>query len=184
MTYEQLQSGIDERAERFKDESVIYADSMLIEFLLDNCEIDIPGGSRFFGKVNTENLIFTAQRARTDKFRHLIDDAGLSLGESALAHTGACDFSHTNAEWESVLSLGIYGLSERVRGYLDRCTDDSARDFYTCVLRCYDAALRFMRRAATVALELGRDEMGEGLLHLCEGAPRNLFELMQTTVVY
>ena len=184
MTYEQLQSGIDERAERFKDESVIYADSMLIEFLLDNCEIDIPGGNRFFGKVNTEKLIFTAQRARTDKFRHLIDDAGLSFGESALAHTGACDFSHTNAEWESVLSLGIYGLSERVRGYLDGCTDNSAREFYTCTLRCYDAALRFMRRAATVALERDRDEMGEGLLHLCEGAPRNLFELMQTTVVY
>ena len=56
--------------------------------------------------------------------------------------------------------------------------------FYQQLLRVYDASLHFMERAAQKADEMGRTEMAKSLTHLTQGAPRTLYEAMQTTMIY
>jgi hypothetical protein len=101
-----------------------------------------------------------------------------------VAYTGAYDFSHTSAEWESVISLGIFGLRNRIADYARTASDPQKESFYASLLRCYDAALRFMRRAADLAIASGKSRMGESLIYLTEGSPRNLFEALQTSIIY
>jgi pyruvate-formate lyase len=84
-----------------------------------------------------------------------------------------------------VISLGIYGLRKRVSEYAEKNAKDPQKtDFYRNVLRVYDAALRWMRRAADTARLSRKDEMADALIGLCEREPRNLYEALQTSLVY
>ncbi len=157
-------------------------DCDIIEFLLDNCEIEIPEKNRFFVNVNCAGIQETVVKKRSKRFSSLNKTAGLSDGIAVLAYTGTYDFGHTNAEWESIIPLGIYGLRSRVEKY--KAMNVEHASFYNNVLRVYDAALRFMRRAADAARLCGKSEMADGLVRLCEGSPANLFEALQTSTVY
>lgn len=184
MSKEELASGVARRMENGGDD-VLTVDSEIIEFLLDNCEIEIPLQNRFFGKVDCERLIQSVWWQRTKPWQNTFKESELFDGAEALAYTGACDFSHTNTEWESVISLGICGLRERIADYAKNNAETSGTvGFYKNLLKCYDAALRFMKRVADKAAELGKVEMADGLTHLCSGAPRNLFEALQTSIIY
>ena len=98
LSRELLCEGIESRIKAGWGVSAIENDAEIIEFLLDNCEITFPPESRFFGKVSCEQIPGIVVQKRAAVFSHLLDDAGLRDGEEALAHTGAVDFSHTNAE--------------------------------------------------------------------------------------
>lgn len=185
MSKEDLAIGVTKRMDSRTGADVLTADSEIIEFLLDNCEIEIPSQNRFFVCVDCERLIHSVWWRRAKPWHSEIEKSELFDGAEALAYTGACDFSHTNTEWQSVISLGIYGLRERIADYAKRSSENPSKvSFYQNLLKCYDAALRFMKRAADKAAELGRGEMADGLLHLCEGKPRNLFEALQVSIVY
>lgn len=162
---------------------VLEEDAAITEYMLLNCDFTIPQENRFFANMYYDIFphIYTP-RAR--QFRHEIDEAGLRDGENALAHTGYCDFSHTNPEWESLIPLGIYGIRERALSYLSGCDDEKKKRFYKNVVKVYDAALVFIKRVADKALELGKTEMASGLNNLCHSAPTNLFEAMQTSIIY
>lgn len=165
------------------DPDVLEKDCDIIGFMLDNCQINIPQGNRFFASMYYDSMLHVFW-TRADAFKHEIDDAGLREGENALAHTGILDFSHTNPEWESLIPLGIYGIRQRAAAYLENSTDKKKIRFYKNVARVYDAALRFMKRVSERARELGRDEMAKGLDNLCVSAPSSLYEAMQTSIVY
>ena len=184
MNTEELRLGVMALLNGGPGASVLYEDSLIIEFLLDNCEIEFPPENRFFGRVNVENLGQLAYSERVGRLRGKIGDAEFADGAESLAYTGACDFSHTNAEWESVISLGIFGLRERISEYAKNYRDGKKNEFYSCLLRCYDAALRFMKRASDAADYGGKREIAEGLRHLSEGAPRNLYEALLTSIVF
>lgn len=184
MTTEELQRRVEELASNPEGTSVIRNDSEIIEFLLDNCEIDFPPENRFFGRVNVEYLGQLAYHGRVRQLRGMIGDEEFADGAESLIYTGGCDFSHTNAEWDSILSLGIFGLRERISEFAKRRIDDKKNEFYECLLVCYNAALRFMKRASEIARKAGRDECADGLHHLSEGAPRNLFEAFLTSIVF
>lgn len=173
----------EEHAEFGAKVDILKNDCDMIEFLLDHCEINIPSRNRYFVEVNCGGITSGLAKERKSRFSYLVEDAGLSHGSEALAYTGACDFGHTSAEWGSVISLGIYGLRERIAEYA--AAHGEKRDgFYRNLLRVYDASLRFMNRAAEQAALLGRTEMADGLLNLCRGCPATLFEAMQTSVIY
>ena len=163
---------------------ILKNDCDIIEFLLDNCEIEIPEDNRFFVKVNCTGISDTVIAKRRKRIRGLIDE-GLRDGLEALAHTGYCDYSHTTAEWETVISLGIYGLRSRIEEYAKNNTaDEKARSFYAQELRVFNAALRFMERASDKAASCGKPEMASSLLRLTKASPSNLFEALQTSIVY
>lgn len=163
---------------------VLKNDCEIIEFMLDNCEIEIPEQNRFFGKVNCVGISDVVIAKRKKHIGDLAKAYGYGDGVKAMAYTGYYDFSHTTAEWESVINLGIYGLRCRISEYGKRASDEGAARFYTQLLRVFDAALRFIKRAADKALLSGKNEMATALLNLTEGSPRNLYEALQTSIIY
>ena len=164
---------------------ILKNDCDIIEFMLDNCEIEIPNHNRFFVKVDCEDVADLVKVKRIKPFHALPPAAGFQDGIDAFAYTGNCDYSHTTAEWESVIALGIYGLRNRIAEYAqDHIADEKAKGFYEQILSVYDAALRFMKRAADQAALSGRAEMANALLNLIEGGPSNLFEALQTSIIY
>ena len=163
---------------------VLKNDCEIIEFMLDHCEIDVPNQNRFFINADYEDIPYFVIRKRRKSLGDLVPPS-LREGMDALAYTGSYDYSHTTAEWESVIKLGIYGLRNRVSEYAEsNFANEGAKDFYEQILRVYNAALRFMKRAADTAALCGRTEMASSLLRLTNHAPSNLFEALQTSIVY
>ena len=113
MRKEELKKGVEARIKTDNDTDVLQNDCEIIEFLLDHCEFDFFPQNRFFVRVNCEN-VNKSKGVRLKKFDGVVEGEGLSEGYAALAYTGDVDFGHTCAEWESVISLGIYGLRNRV----------------------------------------------------------------------
>ena len=164
---------------------ILKNDCDIIEFMLDNCEIEIPDHNRFFVKVDCEDVADLVKVKRIKPFHALPTAAGFQDGIDAFAYTGNCDYSHTNAEWESVISLGIYGLRKRIEKYARTNTaNERCRSFYEQEMRVFDAALRFIKRASMKAASCGRSEMASSLLRLTENSPSNLFEALQTSIIY
>ena len=164
--------------------NVLKADCDTIEFLLDHCEITISD-ERFFGKVNCEGIQDLVWWKRAEKYGQKVIDEGLLAGSEALAYTGCYDFGHTTAEWKSVITLGIAGLKNRIIQYAGKNKSDANKQkCYSQMIRVYDAALRFIKRAADQANSAGKTEMAEGLYNLTQNPPRNLLEAMQTSIIY
>ena len=163
---------------------VLKNDCEIIEFMLDRCEMYVPDQNRFFVKVDCADIPNVVIRKRRKSLGDLVPPS-LREGMDVLAYTGSYDYSHTTAEWESVIKLGIYGLRNRVSEYAEsNSANEGAKDFYEQILRVYNAALRFMKRAADTAALCGKTEMSEALLRLTNHAPSNLFEALQTSIVY
>lgn len=162
---------------------VLHPDCERIEEMLDRCEVAIPQENRFFVIPDHGGLAGRVTHERERAVLAPFLSSPLYQNSASLAYTGACDFGHTSAGWESVISLGILGLRNRIAEYAARCAE-KASGFYEDLLRVYDAALRFMRRASDAAFAAGKQEMAYGLRALCEHAPSNLFEAMQTSIVY
>ena len=184
LSREELLNWVENRIVFGEGLDILKNDCEIIEFALDHCEIDIPEQNRFFINVNYADIpCFVTKKRR----KHLGDLVPPSLreGMEALAYTGACDYSHTTAEWESVIKLGIYGLRNRVSEYaMSNSANESTKDFYEQILRVYSAALRFMKRASDTAALRGKTEMAASLLRLTNNAPSNLFEALQTSIIY
>ena len=185
LSREELIAYIENTNEIKGDCDVLAQDCKNIIFLLDNCEITVPESNRFFVDVNSAAIQEHICDLRKKAYYSDIEESYLSVGEETLAYTGSYDFSHTTAEWESVISLGISGLRKRISEYGEKNKDDKKKQrFYREISKVYDAALRFMKRASEVAMENGKTEMAAGITNLTEKAPSNLFEAMQTTIVY
>lgn len=154
-------------------------------FLLDNCEITIPDENRFFVRVNCDWLKNEIIIKRGKKIMPIIKQSGLAEGEEVLAYTGLYDFNHVSPEWESIINMGFVGLKERIDSFVEKSQNDYRRkNFYLRLSDVYAAILRFMKRAALCARMNGRTEMAEGLEHLSQYPPRNLFEAMQLSQAY
>jgi len=173
------------------EKDVFVSDCDIFSYLLDNCEITVPNESRYFVKVNCGGIQTRVWRARAERFKEEFSASPYYLGHRQLAFTGDYDFGHTSAEWESVIGLGIYGLKKRIEEYYHRTrnaefNDDTPKKlaFYEGLLKVYESALRFMKRAANEARNSGKNEMANGLDALCHGAPRTLYEAIQTVFVY
>lgn len=169
-----------------RGESAFFADCDIIEFMLDNCEIAIDPRNRFFVDVPCRDIQNpTVTELRVAKYRREFEKTELYEGQAVRAYSGDQDFGHTSPVWESVIALGIFGLRQRVAEYAEKYRNDSDKQpFYRGVLGVYDAALRFMLRAADEAEKVGKKEMAQGLRALTERAPQTLFEAMQTSIVY
>ena len=62
--------------------------------------------------------------------------------------------------------------------------DPAKEGLYQQLLRVYDAVLRFMKRAGDAALAAGKQEIAQSLYRLTREKPANLFEAMQTSILY
>lgn len=165
-----------------KEPDILENDSKIIEFLLDNCEISFPEENKFFANINCKDLASEISHRRAVDIFPYVSNPKLSEGEEIAAYQGAYDFGHTSAEWDSIISLGIFGLRERILDY--KAKNPDAENFYNNLLRCYDAALRFIKRAADEAKKVGKEQIAKGLYNLTVAPPKNLFEALQTSIIY
>ncbi len=164
---------------------VFQTDCELLVFLLDHCTITVPSQNRFFVEVNTEFISKRITAKRRAALSSLPEENGLADGMAALAFTGDYDFGHTSAEWESVIPLGIFGLRERISRYAKQNSDTKEKSvFYQGLLSVYDAALRFLNRAANEAESCGKQEMANSLRELTQHQPATLYEALQTSIIY
>lgn len=185
LSEKQLQNWIENHIVQGSRLDVLKNDCEIIKFLLDHCDIEIPENNRFFVDVSGKELAKISRRKRRGSLGNFVKETPFYDGVEALAYTGSYDYSHTSAEWESVISLGIYGLRNRIYEYMQNsAAKEKEKLFYEQLLVVYDGALRFIKRAADKAAANGRAEMAAGLLHLSEACPSNLFEAMQTSIIY
>ena len=110
--------------------TVFYEDCQEIENLFENCELFIRQQNHFFVGVNAPGLNRDSYCKRIEKYKKLLRKDAIEAAKDARAYTGTFDFGHTSAEWESVISLGIYGLKERISQYKARCGDKAKYEFY------------------------------------------------------
>lgn len=169
---------IDNKYELFEAQ----ADS--IELILTECELEFNEDTHFFPIIRTSHVVNTVRYKRKIALYHLIESEGLDKGERVLAYNGSYDPGHTCPGWESVISLGIYGLKKKVIEYKERYATDESLRFYLAMERAYNAALGFMERVRLEAIARGNLEMAESLLALQSREPRTLYEALQTQLIY
>ena len=160
------------------------AEATTCELVLAECEIEFTASSRFFIKTNAAAVTMSLRTERRKRYNHLISEAGLDRGERVLAYTGYYDPGHTSPSWESVISLGIFGLKKKVGEYKEKYATSESLPFYEAMERAYSAALSFMERVRLEAIARGKTEMAESLAALQTREPRTLFEAIQTQLIY
>ena len=136
LSREELLNWVENRVVFGEGLDILKNDCEMIVFMLDHCEIKIPEQNRFFVKVNCAGISNLVIKKRKRTLSGLLEKSGLGEGVKVLAYTGDCDYSHTTAEWESVITLGIYGLRNRIAEYAqDHIADEKAKGFCEQILR-------------------------------------------------
>ena len=183
MKHEQLEAALLDSV-RDAHGAAFERDCENIVFLLENCEVSIPLGNRFFGEILAEKIQKRVYEKRARILAPEVEQESDRLGARLYAYTGKYDFSHTCPYWEDILELGIYGLWERLGQHLERESDPERAAFYRGCRSVYGAALALLERAAAQARAQGQLEMAGGLEGLAKRAPQNLLERLQTMIVY
>ncbi len=184
-TKEQLKVYMAEHSDLGNAPDAIEADEENTVYLLENCDFLLTEANTFFVKVLVGEAARLPFQLRFEAFKGEPVSEGLGAGIRRRAYTGAYDFGHTTTEWETVISLGIYGLRERLASYLSAPGNDpKAVRFYENSLNVYDAALAFLKRVSLFASSEGKERMAEGLTALTKRAPETLFEALQTVLIY
>ncbi len=164
---------------------VLTADAAIGIHLLDHCEISLTDSNRFFVTVDTDYLNAAVVSQRIAGLPAVVDDPMTADGISSCAFSGCYDFSHTMPEWDTILRLGFPGLRERLITYRSKNPEDASKNrFYTACIELWDAALRFLDRAAQKALASDRKEIAKGLAAIAVRPPETLFEALQTILAY
>ena len=166
------------------EESVFGLECELIISSLHSCDLCIERGNIFFPRIKQSGEKVEQFNARLKAYKRLIASNKRTNGAVAGAFLGDYDFSHTNAGWSDIISLGIYGLRNRISEYKAKYSTEENESFYTSLEEVYDAVLAFMKRASLFAREAGLEEMSESLINLTERAPVTMYEAMQTAILY
>ena len=184
MTYEALLQEAFKIDRQRTHRSALYTNAKIIAFLLDNCDIHIPADAYFFVDTNLKGYENRILRKilddRTAKLPPYRTQKNIEAIESC-AYYGSQDLGHTAPDWNCIFQLGLGGLKQRV---LNRAGTPLHPMFVASELLVLDSAERFALRAAQKAKSEGRTQMAEGLRHLSQHPPRNLFEALQLTLFY
>lgn len=186
MTYEMMLEkaiAIDSAAQN--QDNVLLTDARVIAYLLENCEIIVPAESTFFVRTNlgekNDRILRRLMLARMERLGPDFMGQQNQVCRLSYAYRGDVDFGHTAPNWGHIIQLGLGGLKERL---LQRSGQPKNPDFIQAEVVVLEAAEGFMHRAAQAAREAGKEQMAEGICHLATGAPRNLFECYQLTLVF
>lgn len=162
---------------------VLSADAANIIHILENCEIRLTEANSFFVTVDTDYVMNEVLSRRAAALPDML--CGLADGVDSRAYSGVFDFSHTMPEWDTILRLGFVGLRERLTEYRAGSSGDPAKTrFYDTCVRVWDAALRFLSRAADAADEAGRGDIAEIIRNIAKRPPETLSEACSVIIAY
>lgn len=166
----------------------LYTDSLMTEYLLDNCEIIFEPDNRFFCLTNVTEAdcgnYYTLMERYENEF-NLIREEELDIVVETRAFSFKPDFGHTTPNWSDVVSLGFVGLKKRAERYAAKAGDDAQKKrFFDALLRVYNASERFIKRVIVKAEETDRNEIATGLKNLLVNPPSNMFEAIQMLMIF
>ena len=184
-TKEQLVAWLRDHTDAGNAPDTLEADCRNAVYLMDHAEISVTEANTFFVRITLGAAARTPIELRFAAFQDEAAKEGFGPGIRRRAYTGYYDFGHTATEWETVISLGISGLRNRLSERLSLPGNDKKSiRFYTETLKVFDAAFSFMLRAADLFENEGKTEAAAGLRALTLRAPETLFEALQTVLVY
>lgn len=164
------------------EKSTLRSDADRILYLLENASVRLTDECRFFVRLDVEELGPGIPRMRLQALPLSEELRRLASDSKYLAYTGSYDFGHTSPDWEAILSLGIFGLRERVFSEGQRQPEKAA--YFAILTEIYDATLDFLTRVSCEVRALGRVEMADSLLAMTHRAPETMYEALQTILVY
>lgn len=186
MTREEMLAYAKHRSNNYELEDVTEADTDIFVYVLDHMEARMQEGNRFFVDTDSEVVSSKTLEARKAIVRKWwTDENGTADAVESTLFYGGMDYGHTCPGWQDVLDLGIAGLRARAVRYAARKENTPQQQrFYDSIVTVYDAALRYMDRAALVAADAGNEEMANGIRELMQNKPTTLFGALQTMVVF
>jgi len=167
----------------------LLTDAEMTEFILDNCEISFKNTNTFFCHTDLVRgnfpQHFSVITSRFNKeFPYIEDEHYNNLIRTNTLQMNI-DFGHTCPNWNDVISLGFVGLKKRIEDAAEKAGDDEQKKrFFSASLRQYNAAERFIKRAAQKAEKEGRERIARGLSNLLVAPPSNLFEGFQMILLH
>ena len=110
-----------------------------------------------------------------------IADLGNLLNHTGTANPGV-DSGHIGPDWDVLMKLGVPGVRKRLEEY--RAQKPERAEFYDPCIRVFAAIQNCFARWAEQAKAVGNAFAAENMIALAEGAPQNLAQAMQLTLIF
>ena len=175
--------GLLEDALAESDKGAFFYDCEIICYLLENAEISFPEERSFSFNINADWHLNRLSIARAEKIVSDCEERDLLSKENAFAFKGYSDWGHTSTSWDDVLTLGIFGIAERVFKMESEAVGENRR-FYSALSRVFEAVVSFVERGAREAKKCGRVRLSEALFAMTKRAPSTLYEALVTILLY
>ena len=111
----------------------------------------------------------------------LVADLGNLLSGSGTANPGV-DSGHIGPDWDILMKCGVPGVLARLEEF--RAKNPGKEDFYGPCIRVYKALEACFTRWAEEAKAVGNGFVAENMAALAAGAPQNLAQAMQLTLIF
>ncbi len=196
MSDEELRAGLDAlvKAQSGKTRAVIMA--LAEKYLLDNTRIDVNEHDWYVGFYSWGRLVTKHTRSvwASELFERVIPEAD---AEKKLFHDSGIwdtwpDYDHSIPDWDSILSLGFYGLRRRAAAYRAEREKKAAltereKAYFESADIVLSAVLDFIHRLRVLAEKkngVKTAKIAVCLKTLETGAPTDTLEALQTMYLY
>ena len=193
---DEIKAGLKNLYEKIKDLPHPVAKAYAVKYTLDNTRIDVNEHDYFVGFYSVNRLASAIGQWKwygevfdkvIPKTKALIDDMNNSG-----AVTVWPDFDHVVPDWNSLLTLGFSGITERVKSYRQKHAEggtlaDEAAAYFDGMEITYRAVIDVIDRLYKYALTQNHGKakrIADCLKHIRDGAPTNIYEAMQLIYIY
>lgn len=193
---DEIKSGLISLAEEIRGLPHSISKARAVKYVLDNTKIDINEHDFFVGFWSVNRLAnqVTQNKWAEEVFSKLVPETGAKMQD--MNESGAvaiwADFDHVVPDWESVLNLGFSGLLERAESYKkinekNGTLTKETEAFFDGIIIEYKAVLDIIERLQRLAEQKTHakaEKIAACLKSIRSGAPRNIYEAMQTMYIY
>ena len=176
-----------------KEKSRMETKSLILDFILRNAQLDVDLRDFFPDMLNHDRLPFRIrgrwiQDLRRNELAEILKTH--EAGQNGFSYTGNTDLSHCSPDWDAVMQLGFTGLLKRVqKAHAANSKTEEQEVFYTSTERVLIGSIAFVGRLAdAVEAKGGGDEkaalIAKSLRNLTVGAPQNILEAMQLSMLF
>lgn len=157
----------------------------LICLLLEHGELLTQQDALFVTHLKHYDIM---QAHRKELRRHHLRDCNPDTADllNLLNHSGTAnpgvDSGHIGPDWDLLMKCGVPGVLARLEEY--RAKNPGKEDFYDPCIRVYKAIVACFARWAEEAKAVGNSFAAENMAALAAGAPQNLAQAMQLTLVF
>ena len=167
----------------------------LLEYVLDNTQIDTPSHDYFFGMRAWGRLISEHTVRKWENDNKKLHPKALEIMRNSVAtgtNYGGLDYDHTVPNWDFLTEKGFPGVLARLHESYERIKangelTDKKEALYRGMVIEYEAIIRFLDRLARRARTQTHDKaekIAVCLEHLRDGAPTDTYEVLQLIYAY